>query len=290
MVTNQVLGGKDSKLHTIKMQICAKPEASPNIPEDVIGQRVDGNRVFLADGAGGTGVFAVEWAEFLSAYLPDKPIKSNEVLCKLIDNIWEGFFDYYIKEAENLKISDKFLEEGSYCTLIALWKTSYNRWEGFVYGDSVLLVYDKEGMIKICSINDINSFNKKPDLLSWKEQPLESAFQLFEIELAPEDTIWLMSDALAQYFLIAYNVINNTPQACEINKCGTKLANISERMYAVYSNITDFKHDIIEPLEKAIQFSETFEKYMKKLYKAGLLAYDDYSIISLNQPTLNNNH
>lgn len=283
MVTNQVLGGKDSKQHTIKMQICAKPEASPNIPEDVIGQRVDGNRVFLADGAGGTGVFAVEWAEFLSAYLPDKPIKSNEVLCKLIDNIWEGFFDYYIKEAENLKISDKFLEEGSYCTLIALWKTSYNRWEGFVYGDSVLLVYDKEGMIKICSINDINSFNKKPDLLSWKEQPLESAFQLFEIELAPEDTIWLMSDALAQYVLFAYNVINKTEQAVLMNKSGTKLANIIEKMNEIYSDLTQFKRDIIEPIEKSLELNNEFEYLMKTLNNKGVLAFDDYAIISIKQ-------
>lgn len=283
MVTNQVLGGKDSKQHTIKMQICAKPEASPNIPEDVIGQRVDGNRVFLADGAGGTGVFAVEWAEFLSAYLPDKPIKSNEVLCKLIDNIWEGFFDYYIKEAENLKISDKFLEEGSYCTLIALWKTSYNRWEGFVYGDSVLLVYDKGGMIKICSINDINSFNKKPDLLSWKEQPLESAFQLFEIELAPEDTIWLMSDALAQYVLFAYNVINKTEQAVLMNKSGTKLANIIEKMNEIYSDLTQFKRDIIEPIEKSLELNNEFEYLMKTLNNKGVLAFDDYAIISIKQ-------
>lgn len=290
MVLRQDFGGKIISHHNIQMQICAKPETSPNIPEDVIGQGVDGNRIFLADGAGGIGVFALEWAEFLTAYLLDKPIKSNEKLSKLIDNIWEGFFDHYKIEAEKLGVSGKFLEEGSYCTLIALWKTGFNRWEGFVYGDSVLLVFDLYGYIKLCSIDDINSFNMKPNLLSWKELPSESAFQPYEIDLDPGDTLWLMSDALAQHVLLAYNVINNTPQACEINKSGTKLANISERMFAVYNDLNEFKQDIIEPLEKAIQFNDTFEKYMKKLYNAGLLAYDDYSIISVTQSVYNNNH
>ena len=47
------------------------------------------NVVAVSDGAGGGGVFAECWSQYLVNNLPDKPITNYESFDKWIDGIWE---------------------------------------------------------------------------------------------------------------------------------------------------------------------------------------------------------
>ena len=47
------------------------------------------NAIAVSDGAGGGGVFADLWSNYLVEHLPEKPIKSYQTFDKWIDGIWE---------------------------------------------------------------------------------------------------------------------------------------------------------------------------------------------------------
>ena len=81
--------------------------------------------IAVSDGAGGGGVFADLWSHYLVEHLPEKPIKSYQAFDKWIDSIWEPFYNDCEKEAqkEGGMLLNKFYDEGSFATLVAVWKT-----------------------------------------------------------------------------------------------------------------------------------------------------------------------
>ena len=50
------------------------------------------NVIAVSDGAGGGGLFADKWAQYLLAKLPTKPINSFISFDNWIDSIWENFY------------------------------------------------------------------------------------------------------------------------------------------------------------------------------------------------------
>ena len=51
--------------------------------------------IAISDGAGGGGVFAERWSQYLVDHLPDKPIKNYKAFDKWIDGIWEPFISVH---------------------------------------------------------------------------------------------------------------------------------------------------------------------------------------------------
>ena len=49
--------------------------------------------IAVSDGAGGGGVFADLWSEYLVEHLPDDPIADFPAFDKWIDGIWELFYN-----------------------------------------------------------------------------------------------------------------------------------------------------------------------------------------------------
>ena len=65
--------------------------------------------IAVSDGAGGGGVFAERWSQYLVDNLPDNPIKSYKAFDKWIDGIWEPFYNGCEEEAQ--KIGGMFLNK-----------------------------------------------------------------------------------------------------------------------------------------------------------------------------------
>ena len=63
--------------------------------------------IAVSDGAGGGGVFAERWSQYLVDHLPVKPIKNYKEFDKWIDGIWEPF--YIDCEEEAKKVGGLFL-------------------------------------------------------------------------------------------------------------------------------------------------------------------------------------
>ena len=61
------------------------------INEDAI--KATDSMIAVSDGAGGGGVYAERWSEYLVNHLPEIPIKSFEELDSWIEEIWEPFYN-----------------------------------------------------------------------------------------------------------------------------------------------------------------------------------------------------
>ena len=98
--------------------------------------------IAVSDGAGGGGVFADLWSKYLVEHLPDKPIKNYKAFDKWIDGIWEPFYNDCEEKAkaEGGMFLNKFYDEGSFATLVAVWKNG--QWVS--YGDSVAFCYNRK--------------------------------------------------------------------------------------------------------------------------------------------------
>ena len=103
--------------------------------------------IAISDGAGGGGVFADRWSKYLVEHLPDEPITDYPTFDSWVDGIWEPFYNgcEEIAKQEGGMLLNKFYDEGSFATLIAIWNNG--RW--ISYGDSVgFCYYKKTGILQ----------------------------------------------------------------------------------------------------------------------------------------------
>lgn len=57
--------------------------------------------IAVSDGAGGCGLFANEWSEYLVKHLPkDKPVVCFKELDEWVDGIWEPFYNEHEERAK----------------------------------------------------------------------------------------------------------------------------------------------------------------------------------------------
>ena len=70
------------------------------VNEDAVTARKE--LIAVSDGAGGGGVFAERWSQFLVGDLPEAPIMNYREFDKWIDGIWEPFYNDCEKEAKKI--------------------------------------------------------------------------------------------------------------------------------------------------------------------------------------------
>ncbi len=174
------------------------------------------NPIAVSDGAGGAGLFTGEWAEYLCDHLPDDSISTFEEFSGWINSIWEPFCNKYQKVAEERGIGAKFLSDGSWATLVAVWLPDFInqklRW--LAYGDSALFIFNPaEKTMAFCSVTDVNLFNESPYLINWKEDPSPVGFSNGEFILNNNQILLLASDAMSQYILLTYLIGANSESA-----------------------------------------------------------------------------
>ena len=91
---------------------------------------VHDDMIAISDGAGGCGVFASDWSQYLIENIAKRagnpPITSFEHLDEWIGNIWEPFYIEYEKKAMEYDgiFQSKFYKEGSFATLAVVWRIS----------------------------------------------------------------------------------------------------------------------------------------------------------------------
>lgn len=244
------------------------------LPEDRF--RVDENVIALADGAGGMGVYAGEWASYLCKHLPPEPWTDFAAFEKWLNNIWEQFFDPYQAQSQNTHWAAKFIEEGSASTLIAVWPQYH---KAAVYGDSVLFVYDENQSSLLASLSSPLEFNESPYLINWREPVLEVGFQLIELPRRAE--IWLASDTLAQYlwgtFLKSSSNSEDQRQFREVCKLPSRLGGLWDNIDRL--PLRSFQMEVVQPLKLALTSENSFRKYVEQLQLQKILGIDDMTLI-----------
>ena len=236
--------------------------------------------IAVSDGAGGGGVFADLWSRYLVEHLPNEPIGDYSAFDKWIDGIWEPFYNDCEKKAEQEggMLLNKFYDEGSFATLVAVWKNG--QW--ISYGDSVAFCYDKKTKKLQHSFGQLSDFNNPPFLVNCKDTTNEAGFNSGLFKMTEDSFIFTASDALSHYIIMMYEVAHQNLFFSEIQRAidaQTKNSNFVKTAFGLKK--IDFDKDVICKLLNSSKNSWNFKRHIESLRKKGLIAHDDYSIVIL---------
>lgn len=235
--------------------------------------------IAVSDGAGGGGVFADLWSRYLVEHLPNEPIGDYSAFDKWIDGIWEPFYNDCEKKAEQEggMLLNKFYDEGSFATLVAVWKSG--QW--ISYGDSVAFCYDMDTGLLQHTFGHIMDFNNPPYLVNCKDQLNEKGFHSGVFRIQQNSIIFATSDTLAHYILMMYMLTYKEKFKKELEEAinaQTKNSNFIKT--ALSMKQVNFEKDVILKLLNS-RNTWNFSRHLHRLRKDGLIGHDDYSIVIL---------
>ena len=215
--------------------------------------------IAVSDGAGGGGLFAERWSQYLVDHLPDNPIKNYKAFDKWIDTIWEPFYNDCEKEAQKIGglLLNKFYDEGSFATLVAVWKNGM--W--ISYGDSVAFCFNRKTKELQHSFTRLADFNNPPYLINCKDPLNEKGFR--------KGIIMMYEAAHKEKF---------AEELQEATNAQTKNSNFIKA--AMSLDGIDFEKDVFGKLQNCTTWP-IFQNHIKGLKKKGLIAHDDYSLAIL---------
>ena len=236
-------------------------------------------RISVSDGAGGGGVFADQWSKYLVEHLPDEPITDYAAFDQWIDGIWEPFYNECeeVAKAEGGMLLNKFYDEGSFATIVAVWEDGH--WMS--YGDSVAFCYDRTSGKLQHSFGRIVEFNNPPYLVNCKDSTNEEGFKCGKFDFHKNSVVFVASDALAHYILMMHEVAHEEHYKDELQEAidaQTKDSNFIRT--ALGMKKVDFEREVIDKLMNC-RNAGNFKKHLQRLQKNGLIGHDDYSIAIL---------
>ncbi len=249
------------------------------VNEDAVSSR--DKVIAVSDGAGGGGLFAEKWSNYLVYHLPESPIITSQQLDEWLSNIWEPFYNQCEVEAKNIGglALDKFYDEGSFATLAAIWRVGTNECKWMSYGDSVAFCYNHRNKRLFHSFGNLSDFDNPPYLINCKDELNPKGFKSGTFNIDADSIVFVASDALAHYVMMMYEVANsqqyeNELSCAELNH--TKNGNYIKSAKCLCK--IDFEADVILKLYNSSSNSTNFKRHISSLLRKGLIAYDDYSI------------
>ena len=264
------------KAYTLSKEFIESKWVRNPINEDAV--KATPEWIAVSDGAGGGGVFADKWSSYLVEHLTDEPITCFEAFDKWIESIWEPFYNECEAKAqkEGGMLLNKFYDEGSFATLVAVWKDGH--WMS--YGDSVAFCYNRKTGHLDCSCGRIVDFNNPPYLVNCKDPINENGFKSGKFEIKSDSIVFAASDALAHYILMMYEASNKdlfSEELLEATDAQTKNSNFVRTAMALKHK--DFEQRLTKLLE--LKHKGLFKEHLRKLYRDGLIGLDDYSLAIL---------
>lgn len=235
--------------------------------------------IAVSDGAGGGGVFADKWSKYLVEHLPDKPIKTFNAFDKWIDGIWEPFYNDCEKKAqkEGGMLLNKFYDEGSFATLVAVWKTG----EWVSYGDSVAFCYHRNTGVLDHTFTKLADFNNPPYLINCKDPLNRKGFTHGKFEIDDDCMVFAASDTLAHYILMMYEIANKDRFADELREAiNAQTKNSNFIKLAMRLRKLDFAMRVMQKIQNC-RAKILLDAHLVGLNRKGLIGLDDYSLAIL---------
>ena len=235
--------------------------------------------IAISDGAGGGGVFADQWSKYLVEHVPDKPITNYQTFDSWIDGIWEPFYNdcEKVATAEGGMFLDKFYEEGSFATLVAIWKDG--RWMS--YGDSVAFCYDWRARELQHTFGRLVDFNEPPYLVNCKDPTDEKGFNCGIFDIHSDSLVFATSDTLAHYIIMMYEATLSRKYAEELQEAINAQTKNSNFIKAALSlKKVDFEKNVLNKLLNC-KNEWNFKQHIQTLRRKELIGHDDYSIAIL---------
>ena len=246
--------------------------------------------IAVSDGAGGCGLFANEWSEYLVKHLPkDKPIVCFKELDEWVDGIWEPFYNEHeerAKEGDGILLN-KYYNEGSCATIAAAWITGDKQCKWMAYGDSVVFHYSKETGVLEHSFTKLSDFSNPPRLVSSKDPLEEEGFSSGDFYLDESSVVFVASDALSHYIMMMYELSKSKEYGAELAEEYLKASGNSQLLKTAEMLRLNFTNKVIVKLLQVSDSQLTFEEYLKKLYRQGVIDIDDFTICWMSHDVLN---
>lgn len=233
--------------------------------------------IAVSDGAGGGGIYADRWSEYLIDNLPATPICAFEELDAWIEKIWEPFYNECEGTARSSggMVLNKFYDEGAFATLVTVWfDNDTARWMS--YGDSVAFCFNPSTGRLQHSFTSLADFYNPPYLINCKDKLKIEGFRCGCFEITDGDILFCSSDALSHYIMMMHKLANCSKYSNELQiaeNAGTKESEFIQNASAMK---IDFYNDVLSTLMNC-NSPYLFEKHLTKLYKNRLIALDDYS-------------
>lgn len=242
--------------------------------------------VAVSDGAGGCGLFANKWSEYLIERLPkDHPIESFGDLDAWVDGIWESFYDEYeekAKEADGIMLN-KFYNEGSCATIASAWFTRQDECRWMAYGDSVVFHYSMRTGRLEHSFTRLADFSRPPRLVSCKDPLEKEGFKAGAFLLDDTSRVFVASDALSHYVLMMYELTKGNEFKDELDEERNDASGNAQLLMTAETLNLDFEKDVLMPLIESTVSEEAFRLHMEKLHSEGLLDMDDFTFVMHQQ-------
>ena len=238
--------------------------------------------IAVSDGAGGCGLFANEWSEYLVKHLPkDKPIVSFKELDEWVDGIWEPFYNEHeerAKEGDGILLN-KYYNEGSCATIAAAWITGDKQCKWMAYGDSVVFHYSQDTGVLEHSFTKLSDFSNPPRLVSCKDPLEEEGFRCGDFDLDASSVVFAASDALSHYMMMMYELTKSKEYGEELAEEYLKASGNSQLLKTAETMKFDFWKDVLQSLLDATSSNSRFELYLKELNSKGILDMDDFTLV-----------
>lgn len=241
--------------------------------------------IAVSDGAGGGGVFADLWSQYLIDHIPNEPFIDFDSFNIWLEDIWEPFYNECEKKArqEGGLLLNKFYDEGSFATLAVVWRISNEEYHWISYGDSVAFHYNKKTKKLEHSFSSLANFNNPPYLINCKDEPHKEGFKHGTFITDENSIVFATTDALGHYIIMMYQVANSKMFEKEL---ATAIAAQSKNSNYIQTALSlgniNFEDRVIYKLQNSLSNRVNFIRHCRKLIKEGLLAYDDYSITILS--------
>ena len=266
----------------MKARSVSIPKFGEKINEDAAFAR--NGLIAVSDGAGGGGVFADQWSRYLVDNLPDEPIQNYSEFDNWLDAIWEKFYNEHeeLAKAQGGLFLNKFYDEGSFATLVAVWKVSESECRWISYGDSVAFCYDREKGALQHSFTELADFNNPPYLINCKDPLDEKGFRCGTFKTSKTTVVFCASDALSHLILMLYETWQQT-QGChkydkEIEEAINAQTRNSQYVKLALGLSPDFDAKMkyfLRLSKREVDFQSGMNNHRDKLK---LVANDDYSL------------
>lgn len=237
--------------------------------------------IAVSDGAGGGGVFADKWSEYLLKNLPEQPIRSGEELDEWLSCIWEPFYNWCEDKAKKQDgmFLNKFYDEGSFATLAAVWKTDDHHVKWCSYGDSTIFCYHRNGKVLESSITDLADFNNPPALINSKDELFCNDFKGGDFVIEDGDVVFVCSDALSHYILMMYKIANQNKYGDELQRCVCLQTKKTNQIQIAQKCNFSFENDVLFKLLRCMNNRANMSRHLSKLQNKNMLSLDDHSIV-----------
>lgn len=250
-----------------------------SVNEDAV--RAEDALIAVSDGAGGGGIYADKWSKFLLKNLPKEPFGFFKSLDDWIGSIWESFYKEYesIAKEQGGLLLNKFYDEGSLATLVAIWRTSPNEYQWITYGDSVAFHYNKRTHILEYSIDNLVEFNNPPYLINYINELQEKGYHQGVFHTDDDSIVFVASDTLSHYILMMYQVEDRQKKFQESLETAIKVHSKNSQLInnVLFSGKKICFDCEIETIMKEAKCENNFKQYLKGLKEQYLIGHDDYS-------------